>query len=40
MVIYYKDYFDQKAQEYGLNTTETNDSIITDINSYSSSNKY
>ena len=33
--VYYKDYFDQKAQEYGLNTT-TNDSIITDINSYSS----
>ena len=33
--LYYKDYFDQKAQEYGLNT-ETNDSIITDINSYSS----
>ncbi|KRO87361.1 MAG: hypothetical protein ABR90_03100, partial [Cryomorphaceae bacterium BACL29 MAG-121220-bin8] len=33
--IYYKNYFDQKAQEYGLNTT-TNDSIITDINSYSS----
>lgn len=33
--VYYKDYFDQKAQEYGLNTN-TNDSIITDINSYSS----
>ena len=33
--IYYKNYFDQKAQEYGLNN-KVNDSIITDVNSYSS----
>ena len=32
--IYYKNYFDQKAQEYGLNN-QVNDSIITDVNSYS-----
>jgi hypothetical protein len=32
---YYKNYFDQKAEEYGLNDT-VNDSIVTDINSYSS----
>ena len=31
---YYKNYFDQKAQEYGLNN-QVNDSIITDVNSYS-----
>ena len=33
--IYYKNYFDQKAEEYGLNE-ELNDSVITDVNSYSS----
>jgi hypothetical protein len=33
--IYYKNYFDQKAQEYGLNE-ELNDSVITDVSSYSS----
>ena len=32
--IYYKNYFDQKAQEYGLNN-KVNDSIITDVSSYS-----
>ena len=32
--IYYKNYFDQKAEEYGLNE-ELNDSVITDLNSYS-----
>ena len=32
--IYYKNYFDQKAQEYGLNN-QVNDSIITDVDSYS-----
>ena len=33
---YYKNYFDQKAQEYGFNDDQ-NDSIITNIDSYSSS---
>ena len=33
--LYYKNYFDQKAEEYGLNESN-NDSIVTDINSYSS----
>jgi len=32
---YYKNYFEQKADEYGLNTN-SNDSIITDTSSYTS----
>ena len=34
--LYYKNYFDQKAEEYGLTETN-NDSIVTDVNNYSSS---
>ena len=33
---YYKNYFDQKAEQYGLNN-KSNDSILTDTNSYTSS---
>ena len=32
---YYKNYFEQKADEYGLNT-DSNDSVITDTSTYTS----
>jgi len=35
--LYYKNYFDQKAQDLGVSTNE-NDSILTDVGSYSNSN--
>ena len=34
---YYKNYFDQKAQDLGVSSNE-NDSILTDVASYSNSN--